>query len=119
MSMNVSLYLRHKGSHCTYLGCLQLLRGFVYISQDLIFEVPSRDCIKGKAGFELHSESFSHIQNYLVLIKVICSCGICLIYLLEMGCFVPFGRSLGCERDLGGGAGLWLTSSRLAQGRPA
>lgn len=48
MSMNVSLYLQHKGSHCMPLGCLQLVRGFVYISQDLIFEVPSRDVSKEK-----------------------------------------------------------------------
>lgn len=49
----VSLYLWHGGFHCTYqVPCTsrmsQLLRGFIYISQNLIFEVPSRDVSKEK-----------------------------------------------------------------------
>lgn len=62
MFMNVSLYLQHKGSHCTSLGCLQLLRGFVYISQDLIFEVPSRDVSKEKLDLNSIQKVFTYSE---------------------------------------------------------
>lgn len=67
VSVIVSLYLWHKGSHSTYqVHCTsrmsQLLCDFVCISQDLIFEVPSRYVSKEK--LDLSSRKLSHIQNY-------------------------------------------------------
>jgi len=60
--MNVSLYLQHKGSHCAYFGCLQLSHGFVYISQDLIFVVPSKDASKEKLDLNSIQKVFTYSE---------------------------------------------------------
>lgn len=88
------IHLQHKGSHCTYLGCLQLLRGFVYISQDLIFEVPSRDVSKEKLDLNsiqkvfTYSELLSAYKSNLLLWNIFnISPG--------NGVFCPFQQELG------------------------
>lgn len=104
MSVIVPLYLWHKGSHCTYqVHCTsrrsQLLRDFVYIPQELMFEVPSRDISKEK----LDLNSIQKVFPYPELLSVYKSNLVLWKMFNETpgnGRFCPVEQSLGWEWDL-------------------
>lgn len=105
MAMNVSLCLQHKGSHCAYFGCLQLLRGFVYISQDLIFEVPSRDVLEEKLDLNSSQKVFTYSELHSAYKSSSLLWGMVNPSISWHGALIPFRRA-------GTGAEPWLASSQ-------